>query len=369
MKKRFLALAALLAALLPCQAYASTTQDLTGVFSDPSVSNVPLTANVPMSTTVDPTPEYTITLPVNIDIGRDLSASYTVTVKGVAETDKVISLKPDTQVTMTSDSKSETVDVYQPKTRWSYNDITAEGGTSIVGTVNAERLTEGTWTGNLQFTIALQQVAFIPDADDGISVTWEEMKNLDYITLWVNGNDSKLYCYKGSKINNLPEGTLIIPDSAGVQYLDNQNYSSAFYYMSNLTNVIIPSTVTWIDEACFKECKNLKSVKLSSNLTGIAASAFLKCISLTDIVIPNKVKSIRQQAFDGCTSLTSINIPASCTTIGSATFRNTGITSIEVPDSVTVIGENAFEGIDTVYYSGIAGGAPWGANKVLPYNE
>ena len=85
--------------------------------------------------------------------------------------------------------------------------------------------------------------------------------------------------------------------------------------------------------------------------------------------IPANISKIIGGAFENCSGLTSVTIPTSVTSIGDEAFRGcSGLTSVEIPNSVTSIGDGAFKYIDVVYYSGSATGAPWGANRVLPYN-
>ena len=65
----------------------------------------------------------------------------------------------------------------------------------------------------------------------------------------------------------------------------------------------------------------------------------------TSIIIPNSVTSIDNYAFGGCEYLTNINIPNSVTTIGYEAFSGcTGLKSINIPESVTKIGYAAFRG-------------------------
>lgn len=64
---------------------------------------------------------------------------------------------------------------------------------------------------------------------------------------------------------------------------------------------------------------------------------------MTDIIIPNSVTSINNSAFENCSGLTSIAIPNSVTNIDTRAFYNCrGLTSITIPNSVTRIGYTAF---------------------------
>ena len=119
----------------------------------------------------------------------------------------------------------------------------------------------------------------------------------------------------------------------------------AFSGCTGLTSVNIPNSVTSIGSSVFYECTGLTSVSIPNSVTSIGGSAFSYCTGLTSINIPNSVTSIGSYAFDGCTGLTSINIPNSVTSIGNSAFRDcTGLTNINIPNSVTSIGESAFYG-------------------------
>jgi hypothetical protein len=73
-------------------------------------------------------------------------------------------------------------------------------------------------------------------------------------------------------------------------------------------NYAMPSTVTQISDAQFKDCVNLTSIALSSNLENIPNNAFQGCSQISLISIPASVQSIGDYAFDGCTSLLKLII-------------------------------------------------------------
>lgn len=115
-------------------------------------------------------------------------------------------------------------------------------------------------------------------------------------------------------------------------------------YHGNATNVVIPDSVTRIEDQAFCFRKNLESVTIPNSVTSIGQYAFYGCSGLTNIKIPNSVTSIGNHAFHICTSLTSIKIPDSVTGIGAFVFSDcTSLTSVTIPDSVTWIGIFAFD--------------------------
>ncbi len=119
--------------------------------------------------------------------------------------------------------------------------------------------------------------------------------------------------------------------------------SSAFNGCSSLTSITIPSSVTSIGNYAFDGCSGLTSVTIPSSVTSIGDGAFQGCSSLTSITIPEGITSIGYDVFSGCSSLTGVTIPSGVTSIGDGAFyRCSGITSITIPESVTSIGSLAF---------------------------
>jgi hypothetical protein len=139
--------------------------------------------------------------------------------------------------------------------------------------------------------------------------------------------------------------------------------SNAFAY-TGLTSVTIPSTVTFIGIDAFIGTGNLASFTVDPlnpnykdidgvlfNKLGTELIAYPASKAGTSYGIPNGVTSIVRRSFFGATTLTSIAIPSSVTTIGNQTFYATGnLNRITIPSSVTSIDYNAFQssGIETI---------------------
>lgn len=97
----------------------------------------------------------------------------------------------------------------------------------------------------------------------------------------------------------------------------------------NITNIMIPSSVTSMGYGSFSDCTSLKSITLSDSLISISNWTFSNCTSLTSITIPEGVTSIGNDAFYGCSNLTSIKIPNSLKTIETGAFLHcTSLTKI-----------------------------------------
>ena len=180
-------------------------------------------------------------------------------------------------------------------------------------------------------------------------------------------------------------GEIVIPEAIehnGVTCSVTSIGSSAFWYCSGLTSIVIPNSVTSIGGIAFEDCTGLTSVEIPNSVTSIGERAFKDCDGLTSVVIPNSVTSIGTEAFAYCFRLTAVHIsnlsawynidfsdssanplhyaknlylngdlvtelviPDDVTEIKDCTFDGcSGLTSVEIPNSVTSIGHGAFSG-------------------------
>ena len=172
---------------------------------------------------------------------------------------------------------------------------------------------------------------------------------------------------------------------------------------TEITDLVIPDSVTSIGDYAFSGCKGLTSVTIPNSVTSIGNRVFLRCTGITSVVvesgntiydsrdncnaiietatntliqgcnttiIPNSVTSIGTSAFDGCTGLTSVTIGNSVTSIENRAFYGcTSLTSISIPNSVTSIGSSAFYNVPNIVYNGTATGSPWSAENVNCYAD
>ena len=89
----------------------------------------------------------------------------------------------------------------------------------------------------------------------------------------------------------------------------------------SLEEIILPSSVTFINNCAFKNCTALKTMRLPEGLTEVRDSLFDGCRSLTSVNIPEKVERINAWAFDNCKALSTLTIPAGVKTIDGYAFQ------------------------------------------------
>ena len=168
--------------------------------------------------------------------------------------------------------------------------------------------------------------------------------NITDIAAWCNiaflgENANPLYFAKHLYVNGTEVTNLIIPSSV------TSIRSRTFEGCAGLTSVTIPNSITSIGGLAFYGCTGLTSVSIGNNVTSIGQNAFRNCSRLTSVSIPNSVTSIGSYAFSDCTGLTSVSIGNNVTSIGDHAFRNCSrLTSVTIPNSVTYIGSLAFYG-------------------------
>lgn len=116
-------------------------------------------------------------------------------------------------------------------------------------------------------------------------------------------------------------------------------------------DVVIPDGVTSIANYAFSSdlglataCSTqMTSVTIPDSVTRIGSSAFSGCKGLLRVVLPKSITTIEVASFYQCSSLTTLTIPQGVTTIKSNAFAAcTGLTGLCLPDSLTKIENWAF---------------------------
>lgn len=128
------------------------------------------------------------------------------------------------------------------------------------------------------------------------------------------------------------------------------------YVPNSLKNVKITGGAK-IDSEAFRYCSSIEKIELPETVTEIGASAFRDCTNLASINLPNAISEVKPFMFSGCSNLTSLTIPNNVVSIGKGAFKEcVKLTALNIPDNVTSV-SGAFYGCSAEI--------KWGANAVI----
>lgn len=122
--------------------------------------------------------------------------------------------------------------------------------------------------------------------------------------------------------------------------------ANAFYKSGQLnrvlTSVVLPDSITVIEDCAFYGCMTLNMEKLPQNLEKIGGSAFIYCEALTLEELPDSLNEIEYFAFAG-SGIEITSLPSGITEIGASVFRDCkNITTMTLPNTVETLGDYAF---------------------------
>lgn len=103
----------------------------------------------------------------------------------------------------------------------------------------------------------------------------------------------------------------------------------------DITDIIMPNTVTELSDGAFKGLKSLRNVVMSNKINRIGNRAFYCCSSLENIDIPNTVTFIGKEAFCHTISLQEITINGKEVQLGERCFGYSGIKKATINAKVT----------------------------------
>lgn len=105
--------------------------------------------------------------------------------------------------------------------------------------------------------------------------------------------------------------------------------------------ITFDGNVTKIGYRAFYELTTISSISIPSTVTEIGGYAFYKCSGLTELTLPDGVTIIGDSAFLDCTALTTLDLGKSVVTIERCAVSNCGIVELVIPDTITTIGYRA----------------------------
>ena len=119
-----------------------------------------------------------------------------------------------------------------------------------------------------------------------------ETIDVDSANSTFSSEDGIVYDKAGITLYLCPEGktgTVNVP--AGVTEI------SGFYECGKLTEIILPTSITEIDEYAFYNCKSLHTITIPDGVKSIGVLSFCGCTSLLEVTVPESVKEIGINAF------------------------------------------------------------------------
>lgn len=105
--------------------------------------------------TYDQGSKFTVTIPKTIALDKTKTDTYSVKVEGDISADEAVTVTPDATVAMTdtNNKNSVTGTITQEKTKFVATEVNQADGTSTTGTITANDLTAGNWSGQFNFYI------------------------------------------------------------------------------------------------------------------------------------------------------------------------------------------------------------------------
>lgn len=169
----------------------------------------------------------------------------------------------------------------------------------------------------------------------------------------LNGTDIKtLRAMENLFVLDIQNSRIVAGGDAYYNYAGADQYTSndiipayAFFGLRKLTSVLLPATITKIDNSAFYECSSLASIDLPGNVNTIEEYAFCRCYTLDFPVIGSNVTTIGNYAFASNYKMETANIPNTVSTLGSAAFQgNTKLTTVTMGSGLTTLNSSTFSG-------------------------
>lgn len=121
-------------------------------------------------------------------------------------------------------------------------------------------------------------------------------------------------------------------------------------------------------EQAYKFKGNLEIPATIENLPVKIVGGFSSAAYMTEIVLPNTVTHIEESAFEGCTGLKKITLPEGLLEIGDKAFCNTALKNITIPESVLKVGKSIFNYCFTIKEMTVKGYDTRFESSVFPVN-
>ncbi|WP_289732917.1 leucine-rich repeat domain-containing protein [uncultured Duncaniella sp.] len=145
------------------------------------------------------------------------------------------------------------------------------------------------------------------------------------------------YNPKNLYINNEPLKSIVIPDSITVIE------QSKFMNCSALEVVCLHDSIKIIEDNAFSGCTNLKSLQLPDKIEIIGKDAFSYCENLSGTINLNNTKSLGEAAFNHCSAIEEIIMSPYINKIGYSTFSGCSLLTFPALNNIEEISAKAFK--------------------------
>lgn len=124
---------------------------------------------------------------------------------------------------------------------------------------------------------------------------------------------------------------------------------------SLITEVIIPDSVSSIEEEAFLNCHQLRRIKFNNSIydyeSFCGAGIFSCCEHLEEVEFPSGIQSIGESMFSGC-DIEKISLPEGLKRISDWAFSNCHCREVFLPSSLRKIGPGNFMYAETIHIKG-----------------
>ena len=259
----------------------------------------------------------------------------------------------DSEGTLTISGSGKMKDYYSNNAPWQENgtaikSIVFSSGITNIGNYSFYCCTAESFTLSLPDSIeSIGKLAFFKTALEGELEFPQQLKSIETHAFELCKKITEIR-FSGNQLTSI--GDYAFADCTGLKQLQIPNSvlqigEYAFVGCMNLSgDLIIPDSVTTIKSYAFQNCTGLDgTLTLGTGLKYIESAAFRGCSFTGELIIPQTITGIDNFAFVGCKFSGVLSIPDSVTRIGGhAFFRCDALTEVYIPEEVKTINEGTF---------------------------
>ena len=181
-------------------------------------------------------------------------------------------------------------------------------------------------------TLTISGGGAVPSAKDSLSVPWKSIRGsvekLKFVTTeeapFTSVGDYAFYGMTALKSIELPTGVTSIG-------------KCSFAFCSALDEVHLPETLTTIGESAFEGCKSVLALEIPASVTSVGERSFAFCRRLEIITFRGKVGRIGKWTFKECENLDSLRMDTTGVSFDASAFEGAAIDSTGVKSLNTSI--------------------------------